>query len=281
MLEEVLAAARQVSDDDFIHEKVMDKALQWLVDEKSQYNNPAELLYGCLKVASKALGVKDPFLKEKARLNQSMQGLEKRLKQFEQNAPDTIISALRFSLAASTDSRKSLGREDLDALMRKNLAAAPQINDSTELDNLVAKADKIMLILNSAGEIVVDKLLADQIVQLGAKKHITVVVAAKPVLTRAMQEDAITAGFSEFAEIVDPGAGMVGLSIDKASAEFREKFCEADLVIAKGDENFETLKECGREVAFILQCNCPYTAARFKVAPGSGVIAIRDCTRTD
>lgn len=271
ILELIFVTARQVSGDAFIHSKVLDKALTYLVARDDFGNQPQELAYDCLQVACKALGVRDPYEKEKARLNRAMQGLENLLEGMERHAPNPLVSCLRFSLAAADENPHILSRSDFEEDIRENLRKAPAIDHTPELEKRLVGASKVMLICNAAGEIVVDALLARF---LARSAEVTVVVAAHPVLSRAVREDAVQAEIQTFAQITDPGVGLLGLSLKKSSSEFQEEFAAADVVIAKGQDNYQTLAGVDKEVFHIMCCSCPEVAKNLGVPAGSGVISL-------
>lgn len=271
ILETVFATARQVSEDPFIHAKVLDKVLTYLVARDDFGEIPQALEFDCLQVACKALGVRDPYENERARLNRSMLGLKDHLLTMEESAPDRLVSCLRFALAAADENPKVLGRADFEEDIRDNLRNAPAIDDTPELQKRLATASKVMLICNGAGEIVVDALLAQE---LAKHAHVTVVVAAQPVLNRATREDAVQAGLSSVAQVIDPGLGLLGISLKKSSTEFQEEFAAAEVIISKGQDNYQTLRASGNAIFHIMRCTCPEVAKNLSVPQGSGVIAL-------
>jgi damage-control phosphatase, subfamily I len=92
------------------------------------------------------------------------------------------------------------------------------------------------------------------------------------VLLAATQTDAEAVGLPDVAEVIDPGAPMLGLFLERASTAFRETFQAADMVIAKGETHFETLSAANREIFFVLQARCESVAARLEMAPGSAAL---------
>jgi damage-control phosphatase, subfamily I len=271
ILETIFATARQVSEDQFIHAKVLDKVMTYLVARDDFGNLPQALEFDCLQVACKALGVRDPFEKEKARLNRSMLGLKDRLLSMEEKAPDRLLSCLRFSLAAADENPKILSRADFEEDIRDNLRNVPAIDQSPELEKRLASASRVMLICNAAGEILVDALLAQHMARTA---QVTVVVAAQPVLNRALREDAQQAGIPAFAQVIDPGAGLLGIALKKSSTEFQEEFAAAEVIIAKGQDNYQTLAGADKDIFHILRCSCPEVAKKLGVPVGSGVISL-------
>lgn len=268
-LDMVLATARLVSEDDFIHRKVLTTVMGKLLEGGDLGQNSAALSYQCLADAYKALGVKDPYEKEKARRIKSMSGLEKGLREFLDVAPNRLQACLNLVLAGSLHDLHVLGREDMERALFEGLDAEPAVDDREALAKALTRAESVLYILGSAGEIVLDRILIEEI---ATKSKVTVVVAAKPVLDVATAKEAEKAGLSAVAEVIDPGTPMLGMLLERASAGFREVFDGADVVIAKGEVNCQTLANAPREVYCMLRATCPTVAETFGVP--SGAIAL-------
>ncbi|MBP5233024.1 MAG: DUF89 family protein [Planctomycetes bacterium] len=274
IIDRVFAVASMVSEDAFIHKKVLAKVLT-VLQENAEEESPAELTLACLRAAYQALGVKDPFENEKARQSRSMLGLESLFVEFLQQSPDRLGTCILLSLAASGDAIKGLGREDLERAISERLREPPAINDADALKAAAAKAKAVLFIASGAGELAADRYLLEE---LAKTAKVTVAVANRPVLARATAADAQAAGVASLAQVVDPGADMYGLIPGRASTAFNELFRAADLVISKGATNFQTLAGCEREVFHIFHCECPAVAASLGIPRDSGVI--RRCVGT-
>jgi uncharacterized protein with ATP-grasp and redox domains len=103
---------------------------------------------------------------------------------------------------------------------------------------------------------------------------IPVIYAAKsgPVLNDATVNDSLSAGLDQVAEIVSTGSDAPGTILARCSDEFRRLYDEAEMVIAKGQANYETLSETGSKVFFLLQTKCPVIARDVGVPVGSIVL---------
>ncbi|MDR0867134.1 MAG: ARMT1-like domain-containing protein [Planctomycetota bacterium] len=268
--EMIFAAARMVSEDVFIHKRVIATALGAALANDDE-DSPQELALTALRAAYKALGVTDPYENEKARRNRAMLGLENFINDYLTTAESAFAASVRLSLAANGEKIKRLGREELEKELSARLMIKPAIDKITTLAVQVAKSPSVMFIADCAGEIVADKFL---ITELRHHAKVEVVVAAKPIMGRATLADAEMAGLTEIATVTDPGADMLGLSLGRAAAEFRRRFAAADLVIAKGAFNWQTLKDCNREVFCLVQAEGASIAKELNVAVGDGVITV-------
>jgi len=158
--------------------------------------------------------------------------------------------------------------EDVRAMLGKEL----YVDHSGELFERLEKAKTLLYLTDNCGEIYFDRLFIRKLKE--AFPHIEVYVAAKagPIINDATVEDLERAGFDEFAEIISTGTRIVGVPRDRISSKFREVFDKADVIIAKGQGNFETLSEVrdGR-VFYLLKAKCRPIARELGVPQGSMV----------
>ncbi|WP_338064612.1 ARMT1-like domain-containing protein [Thermococcus indicus] len=106
----------------------------------------------------------------------------------------------------------------------------------------------------------------------GRFPDLRIYVAAKdgPIINDATVGDLLEAGFDRFAEVISTGSRLPGTPLEYASEEFRGVFNAADVIIAKGQANFETLSDLrDRRVFFLLKAKCPPIARELGVEGGS------------
>ena len=137
------------------------------------------------------------------------------------------------------------------AVLRRNLedavgAGSPK-DDTNVLREALKGAESVLLLLDRAGELVADRVLIEQL----AGREVQCVVQRSPMLSRATAADAVAVGLDGLAKVTDPDADMLGTVPDRASKKFLEAFAAADVVIAKGSENFQTLAGAEREIFFL------------------------------
>jgi len=165
----------------------------------------------------------------------------------------------------------SLSRRDIIRSVQ-SIIREPLVGESTaDLKGLIDRAERILYIGDNAGECFLDTFL---LAQMPAGK-VTYAVRGGPVLNDATVQDAEAAGIHRLCRIVDTGDNAPGVLLERCSAEFRETFDEADLVIAKGHGNYESLNETpGKTCAFLTKVKCPVIARDIGYPVGSNVILI-------
>jgi len=146
--------------------------------------------------------------------------------------------------------------------------SAPLDGDVEEFSLAVSRAERILYLADNAGEIVFDRLLIEQL----PPGKVTVGVRGFPVINDATLVDAEVAGIPQVAEVIDNGSDAPGTILDDCSHAFRERFDEAELIIAKGQGNYETLSEVNKAVYFLLKAKCPVIARDIGCGVGSMVL---------
>ena len=140
------------------------------------------------------------------------------------------------------------------------------------LNEDLQKAKKLVYLTDNCGEIVMDKLLVQEIRKAYPHLEVTVVVRGEPVSNDATMEDAQDVGMPEVARVIGNGNGVAGTHMDALSPEARGAIDAADVLIAKGQANFETLNSCGLNIYYVFMCKCDMFAKRFKVPRFSGIM---------
>ena len=137
-----------------------------------------------------------------------------------------------------------------------------------DFDNAVANAQRILYLTDNAGEIVFDRLLIEQL----EPAQVTVAVRGRPIINDATLADARAVGLHELVEIIDNGSDAPGTLLDDCSQEFKRRFRAADLIIAKGQGNYETLSQERRNIYFLFKAKCSVIAEHAGVALGTHVL---------
>jgi len=146
---------------------------------------------------------------------------------------------------------------------------APPFPAQNEFRQAVAGARSILYLADNAGEIVFDRLLIEQL----SPARVTLAVRRRPVINDATMADARSAGLHEIVEIVANGSDAPGTILEDCSQKFVRRFGAADLILAKGQGNFETLSDDPRNIFFLFKAKCLVIAAHAGQPVGSYVLA--------
>ena len=127
----------------------------------------------------------------------------------------------------------------------------------------------ILLVWDLAqGEIVFDQLLLEQM----PRDNVVFSVRGMPILNDATMEDAEQTGLTEIVRVIHNGSDAPGIVLTECAPEFQKEFEQADLVIAKGQGNFETLSDVDKNIVFLLKAKCPVIADHIGCTIGDSIV---------
>lgn len=214
-------------------------------------------------------GVSDIYLEEKQISNKITLELYHQLK------PDVLISsdpfnmALRLSIAGNIMDYGALTDFDIHKTIDKVLNSDFAIDHSIQLKQAIQKAKKIVYLGDNAGEIVFDKML----IELMLHPNVNYVVRGAAVLNDATREDAKFVGMDVVADVIDNGSKVPSTVLSTCSPDFLKIYNEADLIISKGQGNFEGLMyENDPRIFFLLMVKCDVVAELVGVEKGNFVV---------
>jgi uncharacterized protein with ATP-grasp and redox domains len=156
--------------------------------------------------------------------------------------------------------------EDVMAMLNEEL----YIDHSEELFEALKSAETLLYLTDNCGEIYFDRLFLKKLKEVFP--HLKIYIAGKegPIINDATVEDLKKAGFEELGKVISTGTRIVGVPLDRVSEEFREIFENADVIISKGQGNFETLSEIeDNGVFYLLKAKCRPIARELGVPQGS------------
>jgi hypothetical protein len=159
---------------------------------------------------------------------------------------------------------------DLEGTLRETLATDLAADASEELYRALVSAGAVLLIGDNAGEIVFDRFLLDEALRLGTGVYLA--VKSGGILNDATMEDARRAGIDSRVRILETGSASLGVDLTECSPEFIDLYRRSDVVISKGQANYETLDDADRDIFFILRAKCPIIAAGMGVPDGASVL---------
>lgn len=215
-------------------------------------------------------GSADPYLLAKQQATGHALGLYAHLKTLLAEAEAPLETAVRLAIAGNIIDLGVAPEYDLEASIERVLQQTPAIDDLTALKSALSKANSILYLADNAGETVMDRLLIET---LG--KPVTYVVKSGPAVNDATRDDAIAAGLDKVCEIIESGAATLGTLLEQCSEELRRHFNTADLIIAKGMANYESLNGSREGLFFLLQVKCAVVAGHLGV-PVRSIIILQD-----
>jgi len=253
-----LDAARHATEDVQIHEKVVRQVLV-LANELDMSQSPPVIGQEIHRLVRQLVGIDDPYHGQKQRFNDMALKLYSKLRHFIIESGDPRETAIRLAIAGNIIDfgvKSQLSQTELEETIDQCLSDEFSNGPLDDFRNAVNEAEHILYLTDNAGEIVFDRLLIEQL----PVDKITVAVKGSPVINDAIMEDAIHAGLPQIVDVIDNGSDAPGTILSSCSQSFRNHFDKADLVIAKGQGNYETLSNVDKNIFFILKAKCPVIA---------------------
>jgi uncharacterized protein with ATP-grasp and redox domains len=232
------------------------------------HRTPPEISADLYKWLAQLTGVKDPYFEIKRQDIKQALALYPELRKRVFQAPDRLRKAIMFSLAGNII---DLGAGAVSSWPQsENLFATEELAvDDYELFTAdLKKARAIVFLGDNAGETVFDRLLIEQ---LGRK--VIYAVREGPIINDANLEEARLSGLEEVARVVSSGCQAPGTVIEQCSEEFTALLKEADLIISKGQGNYECLEQARGPFYFLLKAKCEVISRHLQVKEGSLILA--------
>jgi uncharacterized protein with ATP-grasp and redox domains len=268
-LRQALSAARLISPDKNIHELVMRNVLRKTAEMDLNQPPPAmgRLIYQMVREIS---GNNDPYKSIKDKYNQFVLGLYPEFQKIILTADKPFEVAVRLAIAGNIiDFGVGSDIRTADVYDIVNQSITQELVGSIEkLEHAISAANKILYLGDNSGEIVFDRLLIEQL----PREKITYAVRGYPIINDVTMADAEATGITDLVKVVDNGSDAPGTLLDQCSNEFCDIFAEADLIISKGQGNYESLSDTHKNIFFIFTVKCPVVASNTGHPKGSIVI---------
>ncbi|MBW2012935.1 MAG: DUF89 family protein [Deltaproteobacteria bacterium] len=272
-IRQALDAARLTTSDENIHEQVLRGVLA--AASKMNLNQSPPMMGQYIHQLIRELsGIHDPYKNIKDRFNRFALELYPDLKQRIQTSSDSVDTAIRMAVAGNiidfgvnAEINRSIIFDTIEQAM-----STQWFGDIDILRDSIDSAKNILYLGDNCGEIVFDRLLIEQL----PVDKVTFVVRGAPIINDATMVDARETGMTELVNVIDNGSNIPGTVLEKCSKKFRECFSDADLIIAKGQGNYETLSSCEKNIFFLLQAKCPVISGHMGCEQGSFIVK-RSC----
>ena len=269
-LRQALDALRRMGGDEAVQEKVL-RAVLKAAGEMDLGRSPPAMGQVIHRLIREATGDADPYREAKERLNRLALDLYPGLRRRVVEDSDPLAVALRLAAAGNVIDlgvKSGIAEAEIAGAIGDSLSAPLDGGAVERFRRAADLAENILYIGDNAGEIVLDRLLVEQ---LGAGK-VTFAVRGAPVINDVTVADAEASGMAEMVEVIDSGSDAPGTILEDCSDAFRERFAGAALVLAKGQGNYETLSDADKPVFFLLKAKCPVIARDIGCPVGSLVL---------
>jgi uncharacterized protein with ATP-grasp and redox domains len=242
------------------------KEVAMMLPELDPEHNPAYNSSLVLFRVNELLSADDPFRKARLQYDQIALELLPGLRQEIESSSDPLEMSARLSVVGNVIDLGIKHKIDIDGTLELAKGEGFKIFEFNELKQSLEKAKRVLYILDNAGEIAFDLLFIEQLRKLS--KTLVAAVRGGPILNDALMEDAKAVGLDKACKVIDTGNNFVGVIRERCSPLFLKALDSADLIIAKGQGNYETLEGLRPNAFFILKAKCAAVAQHLGVNEG-------------
>lgn len=263
---QVLKTARISGANEEIQKEALN-CLSELVPDFSLDMTPAEMGRKIYAMVNKLTGKKDPYREIKEESNKMALKLYPQMKDQMKEKETQLLTAIRLAIIGNVIDfgikDHMMIQKELNKLLDHDFDLQVMHNgnhfDYLDFHQHLLEVESILYLADNAGEVVFDRILIEYLVN-ECHKNVIYAVKGKPVLNDALVEDAILCGINQSANIISCGADSPGIVLKHCSPEFMRIFNEAEMIISKGQGNYEALSGDTIPVFFLLIAKCPVIA---------------------
>jgi damage-control phosphatase, subfamily I len=254
--------AEEATSDIAIQEEIIKMSLKELAEMNFNETAP-EIAFRMHQHSKNITGTKDPYSRLKQQYNEIAQEIYNRIieEKWLENAEDPFDMACRLAIAGNIiDFSVGLKLEQSDIIKSVEDSVKHELfgTGTAALKKAVEKAESIMYIADNSGEIIFDKFLLKNL----PLEKVTYVVKGGPIVNDATMDDAISTGVADLVRVIDNGHCAQGTILKACSSEFISELNKADLIISKGQANFETLSDINdKTIFYLLRAKCSSVAS--------------------
>ena len=260
LLRQSLEAARLVSDEAGCQHQIVTSALAVLTRYRTYETSP-QIARDVHRLIKEATGCADPYRAMKEKHIQAALSLYETVRSMVRNSPDPLMAALKAAAVGNMIDAAIFSDIQIEETILDQLTQPMARCDIEPFRQLLPAARTVLVIGDNAGESVFDRFLCEWLDEQG----LTVLYAVKsqPIINDATLADAIASGLDRCTRIIESGCDSPGTLLEDTTDAFRQHLAEADIVISKGQGNFEGLSDCDRRIFFLLKAKCPLIARAF------------------
>ena len=223
----------------------------------------------------KYFDIADSYEDEKKHFNKLMLDSEDVLSQMIESADEPLKEALRLARTGNYIDFGAMNEVSDKKLAELFAETENDVVDEKEwaaLKEDLQNAKTLTYLTDNCGEIVLDKLFIRKIKEVYPQLDITVIVRGGNVLNDATLKDAQDIGLAEEVRVIGNGSSIAGNALGYISMEAETLIRNADVVISKGQGNFESLNGCGLNIYYLFLCKCDWFVRKFQMKRLTGIL---------
>ena len=254
--------------------------LKYLASYVNTEANITRLATQTFRILKELSGYRDPYAKEKKKANKIALSFAKKIKK--ELTTYEVREKLRFLiklavLGNALDFGVAGYKYDINKILAEINTMNIHIDDTKILIQIIMRSRKIVYLLDNAGEAVFDKLLVDELANLG--KKVIVVAKSGSFQNDVTYDEALKLGFHRKAILMETGSDSSSIFPEETCSKVLNEISSADVVIAKGMAHYEHLtteRIIRKPVAYLLKAKCEVIARDLSVPVGSYIVKVKN-----
>ena len=245
-----------------------------LLDGRRENDTSPYMVYLFNKVHVKYFGKGADYTDIKKQYNDLVLDLEEKLRTEIENAEDPLARSLVMARIGNYIDFGAMNHVDRDEFLELFTETQMREDDKKTYSSFLKEcegASSFLLICDNCGEIVLDKLMLEQLIKRFPQIKVKALVRGGDVLNDATIKDARYTGLDKVAEIVSNGDAIAGTVYDMMPRDAKDALDGADVILAKGQGNYESMSGQGRHVFYEFLCKCDLFTNRFDVPRLTGM----------
>ena len=245
-----------------------------IIDSRGENDSAPYLVFLFNEAHEKRFGKGMSYREIKKTFNDLVLSKEDEIRKNIESAPDPLAAALACARVGNYIDFAAMSQVDSETLLELLGNAKLREEERGVLASFreqCRSAEHFLLVADNCGEIVLDKLFLEQLLKQFPNLKITVLVRGKEIRHDATPEDTAYTGMDELAEIVTNGSSLAGIVYEQLPEDAKGAIDRADVILSKGQGNYETLSGQGRHIFYSLLCKCDQFTQRFQVPLLTGI----------
>ena len=250
------------------------KEVKQIIANRAEDDSAPYLVYLFRQAYERRFGYRKPYAEIKKKYNDLVISLEDQIRKRITVSDDPIRTALAYARAGNYIDFGAMNVVEDDVFLALLDQAKVEDRDQAAIDSFIRQcetAKRFLLIADNCGEIVLDKLLIEQLRKRFPQMDVSVMVRGDEVLNDATVEDAVYTGIDRVAKVISNGNTVAGTVYSMMTEDAKEEIDTADVILAKGQGNYETMSGQGRHIFYAFLCKCELFTNRFTVPRLTGI----------
>jgi len=249
------------------------KEIQFLLARKLlqfDFNQPP-VVFGRIiyKSVSKISGIKDIFRKEKIRIENRLIKFTPYFRAIIKESKDHLYAAAKICCAANAIDFGAGEYPNLKNLLSRIKRISLEVDHFPVFRDRLKKAKNLLVIGDNCGEVLFDKFFMEEILKFRPQIKIFYATRSSPIINDVVIQDAKRVGVDRVAKVISTGCDYPGVVLTNTSKYFRKIYKQTNLIISKGQGNFESISDKRKDIFYLFKIKCTTVSEFLSLAVNS------------